>query len=76
MEFIKHGVKVMGNLALAVLAATIAPLAKNVIDGKTIPAIWGAYAACALLFYLLLELVSICLLYNFIDFPRAPGRGG
>ncbi|MFB9157918.1 hypothetical protein [Chromobacterium violaceum] len=75
MEFLKHFVKIMDNLVLAVLAGTIAPVVKSMIEDKPVPDDWGVFVMCAFLFYLLVEALGLWLLYNFIDFPRK-AKGG
>ena len=75
MEFLKHFVKIMDNLAPAVLAGTIAPAVKSLIEDKPVPSDWGVFVMCAFLFYLLIETLALWLLYNFIDFPRKT-KGG
>lgn len=74
MEFLKHLVKIIDNLALAVLTGAIAPVVKSAIEGASVPALWVVFIVCAFLFYLLAQALNLCLLYNFIDFPRKTPR--
>ncbi|AUH50724.1 hypothetical protein CXB49_07860 [Chromobacterium sp. ATCC 53434] len=76
MEFLKHLVKIIDNLTLAVLTGAIAPAVKSVIEGNPVPAYWIVSLVCAFLFYLLMQVLNLWLLYNFIDFPRKTSGGG